>query len=221
MSKIIIIGGIESTYKNAQILHEIGEEICMFYTRGEKSPGWEGVDLIDESKFPFASQVPKTVVQGNINEHTEEMEKIRPDYIWSLGWQQMYRAELLNICPFIGIHESLLPDGAGCVPLAHAICRGFRETGITLFYLDNGVDTGNIIAQLRCTKSPQMFNATEIYQEMMELEEEIIRMYAPLLQRGVAPSIPQDMTKRRCFGKINWDDFPPEVVARARVYPYA
>jgi len=36
MSRIIIIGGIESTYKNAQILYEIGEEICMFYTRGEK-----------------------------------------------------------------------------------------------------------------------------------------------------------------------------------------
>ena len=36
MSRIIVIGGIESTYKNAQTLHEIGEDICMFYTRGDK-----------------------------------------------------------------------------------------------------------------------------------------------------------------------------------------
>jgi len=128
---------------------------------------------------------------------------------------------MFEICPIIGIHEALLPQGAGCVPLAHAICRNFQETGITLFYLDSGIDTGDIIAQLKCTKSPQKFNATEIYQEMMRLEEEIIRMYVPLLRRGVAPSIPQDMTKRSCFGKINWNDFPSEVVSRARVYPYA
>ena len=143
MSRIIVIGGIESTYKNAQTLHEIGEDICMFYTRGDKSPGWEGVDLIDESKFPFASQIPKTIVQGNINEYIEEIEKIRPDYIRSLGWQQIFRRKMFEICPIIGIHEALLPEGAGAVPIANAILRDRPKTGVTLFELDEGMDTGS------------------------------------------------------------------------------
>ena len=53
---------------DAQVLFEQGEEILMFYTRGKNSPGWEGVDLIDESKFSFINQVPKQIIDGNINE---------------------------------------------------------------------------------------------------------------------------------------------------------
>ena len=130
MSRIIIIGGIESTYRNAQLLFELGEEICMFFTRGERSPGWEGVDLIDESRFPFASRVPKTIVQGNINEYAKAMAGMHPDYIWSLGWQQLFKSEILDICPVLGIHESLLPEGAGSVPIANAILHDSWGTGI-------------------------------------------------------------------------------------------
>lgn len=220
MSRIIIIGGIESTYKNAQILYEIGEEICMFYTRGEKSTGWECVDLIDESRFPFVSQVSKTVVQGNINEYIEEMEKIKPDYILSLGWQQIYKKRMFEICPIIGIHESLLPDGAGAVPIANAILHDKPKTGVTLFELDEGMDTGHIIGQFVGKLDPRKVTATELYNEAMVLEEKLIRIFIPLLRENIACRIPQDFTKRTVYGKINWDEWPMEKVKRAKTYPY-
>ncbi len=53
MARVIVIGGIESTFRNAQVLHELGEEIVQFYTRGEHSSGWEGVAMIDAMKYPF------------------------------------------------------------------------------------------------------------------------------------------------------------------------
>ena len=220
MSRIIIIGGIESTYKNAQILHEIGEEICIFYTRGEKSPGWEGVDLIDESRFPFASQVPKTVVQGNINEYTEEMEKIRPDYIWSLGWQQIFTRRMFEVCPIIGIHEALLPEGAGAVPIANAILHDRPITGVTLFELDKGMDTGPIIGQLVGNHDPRIATSSDLYNEAMRLEEKIIKIFVPLLRENIAPRIPQDFTKRTVYEKIKWEEWPEEKVKRAKTYPY-
>ena len=220
MSRIIVIGGIESTYRNAQVLHELGEEIVMFYTRGARSPGWEGVGLIDESQFPFAETVPKTVVQGDINDHVPQMIDLRPDYIWSLGWQQMYRERMLQICPVVGIHEALLPEGAGAVPIANAILRDRPVTGITLFELDRGVDSGPIIAQLRGKLDPRRATATELYQEATELEERIIRMYVPLLREGLAPRIPQDLSRQTVYGKVDWSAWPTDKVARARVYPY-
>lgn len=220
MSRIIIIGGIESTYVNAQILYELGEEICMFYTRGEHSPGWEGVDLIDGKRFPFSSRVPQTIVQNNINDHIEAMRQLQPDYIWSLGWQQVYKKPMFSLCPVIGIHESLLPEGAGAVPIANAILHDRPVTGITLFQLDEGLDTGPIIGQLACRLDPRIETATALYNETMILEEKIINTFVPFLREGIAPRISQDLTRRTVYGKVDWSDWPDEKVARARTYPY-
>ncbi len=220
MSRIVIIGGIESTYINAQLLHELGEEIVLFCTRGEHSPGWEGVDLVNESNFPFINTVPKVTVQGNINDVAPQIRDLKPDYIWSLGWQQMYRQALFDICPIIGIHESLLPEGAGAVPIANAILHDAPRTGITLFELDHGMDTGPIIGQLQGKRDPRTATATELYAEALELEEKIIRAFIPFLREGTAPRIPQSMAHRTVFGKAEWGQWPAEKVNRARTYPY-
>lgn len=221
MARVIVIGGIESTYANAQVLSELGEEIVLFITRGKDSPGWEGVDLIDEAKFPFAKKVPRLVVNSHINEYVPQMREAKPDVIYSLGWQQVYSKELLGICPVIGIHESLLPQGAGAVPIANAILHGFPRTGVSLFWLDGGVDTGPLIGQLQGLLDPRQANATALYQEAMELERDLLRMFVPQINKGTAPSIPQDFSKRTCYTKVDWSDWPDSVVRRARVYPYA
>ncbi len=221
MARLIIIGGIESTYANAQVLHDLGEEIVMFYTRGEESPGWEGVAMIDESLFPFAGRVKKTVVRGNINGHLEKMRALRPDFIFSLGWQQIFRKPLLSICPVIGIHESLLPEGAGAVPVANAILYDRPATGVTLFELDGGMDTGPIIGQLRGRLDPRAADATALYREAMQLEDNLLRMFMPRLADGTAPRIPQDFSKRTAYGKIEWERWPQDKIRRVRVYPYA
>lgn len=225
MARIIVIGGIESTYRNAQVLHELGEEIVMFYTRGEDSPGWEGVAMIDDSQYAFASQVPTTVVNGNINDYVKDMAALNPDFIYSLGWQQVYHQTLLSLCPVVGIHESLLPIGAGPVPLANAILDDLEQTGCTLFWLDNGMDTGSIIGQLVLPNSPKTATATTLYEDAMMVGERLLRMYVPCINEGIAPSIPQDMAKRTTYGKVDFDKLTsPELkerVARARTYPYA
>jgi methionyl-tRNA formyltransferase len=220
MARIIVIGGIESTYYNAQTLHDCGEEIVMFYTRGESSPGWEGVDMVDESNFPFASVVPKTLVNGNIDDHFDAMKSLRPDAIYSLGWQQIYSRRILSLCSIVGIHESLLPEGAGAVPIANAILHGVKKTGCTLFWVDDGVDTGPIIGQLVGLLDPRNENSTRLYEEAMQLGSELLKMYVSHINSGKAPAIPQDMSHRLTYKKINWSDWPDELVRRARVYPY-
>ena len=221
MSQAIVIGGIESTYTNAQVLHDLGEEIVMFYTRGEYSPGWEGVAMVDESRFSFVDHVPKTVVQGHINDHVDQMRELNPDIIYSLGWQQMYGADLLGLCLVVGIHESLLPKGAGAVPIANAILHEYSVTGVTLFELDDGIDTGPIIGQLRGTLDPRQATATDLYNEAMRLEKQILGMFVPHLKAGTAPRISQNVTQRTVYGKIDWAAWPKEAVRRTRVYPYA
>jgi methionyl-tRNA formyltransferase len=221
MARVIVIGGIESTYTNAQVLYDLGEEIIMFFTRGADSLGWEGVDMVDESEFSFAAKVPRTRVDGHIRDHVDDMRALCPDVIYSLGWQQMYSAEMLALCPVVGIHESLLPRGAGAVPIANAVLHDEHVTGVTLFWLDGGADTGNIIGQLKGLLSPLDVDATTLYREAMALSADLLRMYVPHINRGTAPSMPQDMSKRIAYRKIDWSCWPEDKVRRARVYPYA
>jgi methionyl-tRNA formyltransferase len=221
MTRIVVIGGIESTFRNAQVLHDLGEEIVMFYTRGPNSPGWEGVAMIDRSLYPFAAKVPITEVNGNINDHTAEIRSLAPDFMYSLGWQQIYRKGLMEVSPIIGIHESLLPKGAGAVPLANAILHGFEETGCTLFWLDGGMDSGPIIGQLKMRHSPRTATATQLYEEAIEIGEKLLRMHVPYIDAGIAPAIPQDTSSRTEYGKVVWSDWSAERVSRARTYPYA
>jgi methionyl-tRNA formyltransferase len=221
MARVVVIGGIESTFRNAQVLHDLGEDIAMFYTRGPNSPGWEGVAMIDRSLYPFAAKVPITEVNGTINDHAAEIRTLTPDFIYSLGWQQIYREDIMNVCPVVGIHESLLPKGAGAVPLANAILHGFEETGCTLFWLDGGMDSGPIIAQLKMRHSPRTATATQLYSEAMEIGATLLTMYVPHINAGTAPAIPQDKSSRTEYGKVVWSDWEAEKIARARTYPYA
>lgn len=220
MAKIIIIGGIESTFSNAQVLHSLGEDIVMFYTRGPDSPGWEGVEMIHAQQYPFYNKVPVTTVNTNINEYIDEMKALNPDFIYSLGWQQLYSRELLSICPVIGIHESLLPEGAGAVPIANAMLHDKAVTGVTLFWLDNGMDTGDIIAQLQGNLDPRQATATALYQEAIELEKYLLEMMVPHINANRAPHIPQNRQKRTTYGKIDWSRWPTDKVERTRTYPY-
>jgi methionyl-tRNA formyltransferase len=221
MARIVVIGGIESTYVNAELLHDMGEEIVLFTTRGRESPGWQGVDLIDESKFRFSSKVPRIVVHSHINDYIAQIREARPDFIYSLGWQQVYSQEILGICPVVGIHESLLPVGAGAVPIANAILHGLPRTGVSLFWLDGGIDTGPLIGQLQGLLDPRTANATELYREAMDLERDLLKMFVPAINKGTAPRIPQDFAKRTCYPKVDWSRWPDSVVRRTRVYPYA
>lgn len=221
MGRAIVIGGIESTFRNAQVLYDLGEDIVMFYTRGPRSPGWEGVDMIDESRFAFAATAPRTIVNGHINDYIEDMRRLQPDVIYSLGWQQVYGPDLLRLCKIVGIHESLLPEGAGAVPIANAILHDVPITGCTLFWLDAGMDTGPIIGQLRGQHDPRKSTATELYEEAMLLGAELLRMFVPHINSGLAPRIPQDASRRTVYRKVKWEDWPAGKVTRAKVYPYA
>ncbi|MCX6494702.1 MAG: formyltransferase family protein [Actinobacteria bacterium] len=221
MARVVVIGGIESTFRNASVLQELGDEVLALYTRGPSTPGWAGVDPVDESLFQFKNGIRKIIVETNINDCVPDMLLMKPDFIYSFGWQQIYSQELLSVAPVIGIHESLLPRCAGPVPIANAILHGENETGCTLFWVDGGMDTGPIIGQLKNTVSPLISNSTEIYAETMDLGEMLLRMYVPHINSGRAPRIEQNQRSRSVYGLVDWSMWDDDILGRARVYPYA
>lgn len=77
------------------------------------------------------------------------IKELNLDLILVLGWYYMVPKSTRELTKYgaWGIHASLLPKYAGGAPLNWAIINGEKETGVTLFRMDDGVDDGDIIAQ--------------------------------------------------------------------------
>jgi methionyl-tRNA formyltransferase len=84
-----------------------------------------------------APPLPRKVKR--IKEHTEEIAALAPDLVVVVGFSQIIPKTLLEIPP-LGVGRW------GCSPIIWAIVDGHEETGVTMFYMDGGIDTGDVIA---------------------------------------------------------------------------
>ena len=86
-----------------------------------------------------------------------ELRKLAPDVIVVAAFGQILPPEVLAIPPHgcLNVHASLLPRYRGAAPIAAAILAGEEQTGVTLMLMDEGMDTGPILAQARCKIEPQ------------------------------------------------------------------
>lgn len=77
----------------------------------------------------------------------EEIKKYNPDLIVTCAYGQIVPKAVLEVPPLgcINVHASLLPKYRGGAPIHHAIINGEEKTGITIMYMDEGMDTGDII----------------------------------------------------------------------------
>jgi methionyl-tRNA formyltransferase len=120
---------------------------------------------------------------------------------------------------FINLHFSMLPKLRGAAPAQRAIIDGFTETGITVFKLDAGMDTGPIYLQ---TKYPIKPNTTsgELLTELALLGPSAIAQTISAIESGIKP-VPQDHALATSASKlvkaeaqIDWSETAENVVNR-------
>jgi methionyl-tRNA formyltransferase len=86
-----------------------------------------------------------------------ELRELTPDMIVVAAFGQILPPEVLAIPPHgcLNVHASLLPRYRGAAPIVAAILAGEEQTGVTLMLMDEGMDTGPILARARCEIEPQ------------------------------------------------------------------
>jgi len=89
------------------------------------------------------------------------------------------------------LHGSLLPAYRGAAPIHHAVLNGDTETGVTTFFLEPAVDTGDIILQKRMPIGPNETTGA-VHDRMMHLGAEAVVETVELIDAGTAPRIPQN-----------------------------
>lgn len=116
----------------------------------------------------------------NINDQEvlSALKELQIDWLFIIGWSQIAKKDVLETPTHgcIGMHPTLLPVGRGRAAIPWAIIKGLDETGVTMFKLDEGVDTGDIVGQ-GVIKLDQNTTATELYQKVDDMHIALIAKY--------------------------------------------
>jgi methionyl-tRNA formyltransferase len=152
------------------------------------------------------------------------------DWLFIIGWSQIAGQAVLDAPKkgVLGIHPTLLPEGRGRAPIPWAILKGLKQTGVTLFKLDSGVDTGEILAQEILPLAPDE-TATTLYSRVSEAHKAIIGNIWQSLVDDTLELRKQDESKVTIWetrtpedGRITSDMTVAEVdrLVRATTHPY-
>ena len=152
------------------------------------------------------------------------------DWLFIIGWSQIAGKEVLAAPKqgIIGMHPTLLPFGRGRAAIPWAILKGLPETGVTMFKMDEGVDTGDIIAQGRIPLH-EGITATQLYQLVDQMHVSLMAQCWKELAEGTVTLRPQDESKATIWpgrkpedGEITSDMTMQEAdrMVRAVTHPY-
>src|SRR6266550_2064263 len=151
----------------------------------------------------------------------EEIRALKPDVIVVMAYGQILPRDVLEIpvMACLNLHASLLPRWRGAAPIQAAIAAGDRETGITVMYMDEGLDTGDILLQRTVDILPNDTGGS-LHDRLAQIAPEILLESLVLLAKGIAPRIPQDNSLttyapklKREDGRIDWSE-PAEMIER-------
>ncbi|GHU47954.1 methionyl-tRNA formyltransferase [Clostridia bacterium] len=151
---------------------------------------------------------PRSLRKGEDAEPALELLKAAaPDLIVVAAYGQILPAGVLAV-PRLGcvnIHASLLPKYRGASPMNACIRAGDRETGVTLMYMAEGLDTGDMIASCKVAVGGGT-NAGELSAVLSVAGANLLRETLPAIENGTAPRIPQDDRKATYAGLIKKED---------------
>jgi methionyl-tRNA formyltransferase len=153
-----------------------------------------------------------------------QMKYLKPDLIVVAAYGQILTKEVLNLPKYgcLNIHASLLPKYRGASPIHAAVAAGEKQSGITIMWMDEGLDTGDVLLQEAVTLRRRE-TAESLHERLAKLGADALLKSIPLVETGNAPRIKQDKTKatltkklRKEDGHIKWDRPQREIEAHIR-----
>ncbi|CUU01575.1 methionyl-tRNA formyltransferase [Candidatus Kryptobacter tengchongensis] len=211
--KIVFMGTPEFAIPSLEILLKNNYKIPLVVTAPDEPKG-RGYKLTPPPVKIFAIENGLRVIQPeNLKDERfiEEIKNVSPDLIVVVAFRILPR-EVFTIPPLgtVNVHASLLPRYRGAAPINWAIINGETETGVTTFFINEKVDTGDVILQKKIPIDPDE-TAGDLYDKLAKLGAEVLLETVKLIETGSVQTFPQDnslatpapkITKEMC--QINW-----------------
>ena len=213
--RILFMGTPDFAKASLEAVYNAGHEIIGVVTNPDKPKG-RGMKMIFSPVKEFALEKNIHIYQPlkvkNNLEFVEEMKFLNPDVICVVAYGKILPKEILEIPKLgcINVHGSLLPKYRGAAPIQWAVLNGDKTTGITTMYMDEGMDTGDVILK-REVKIGEDETTGELWDRLSKMGGELLVETLNQIEEGTAPRIKQ---KGNCsiapmlnkeMAKIDWE----------------
>ncbi len=189
-------------------------DVIAVFTQPDRPRG-RGQKLAPSPVKTFSEKAHLSVYQPpkiKTDEAESLLERLQPDFIAVVAFGQILSKRILR-APRLGcinVHASLLPRYRGAAPLHWAILNGEKESGVTTMFMDEGLDTGDMILK-RSVKITDDMNTGELHDILMKSGAELLLQTAELIANGKAPREKQDDAQasyapllKKNVEKIDW-----------------
>lgn len=189
-------------------------------------PANRGKNILPPPVKIFAEKYQIPVFQTEkISKDLNLIDKIKesnPDYLITCAYGQILNQEVLNICPVLNVHASLLPKYRGAAPINWAILNGETETGITIMKTELGLDSGPILISKKCSIEENE-TSEELTKKLSKLGAETLINGLTLLRESKGVFVEQNHTLatkapmlKKELGHIDWSKKSGEIHNKVR-----
>lgn len=215
MTKIVFMGTPDFSVPVLQRILQDGYEVIAVVTQPDRPVGRKRVLTpppvkVEALKHNIPVYQPEKI---RVREELDQILALNPDLIVTAAFGQILPKELLE-APKLGcinVHASLLPELRGGAPIHYAILEGKKETGITIMYMAEKLDAGDILTQV-AVEITEEDNVGTLHDKLSAAGCELLSETLPKLINGELTGIPQDDSKatfasniKREQEKIDWN----------------
>lgn len=203
-----------------------GVELCAAVTQPDRAAG-RGLKTKISAVKEFALAAGLAVMQPakiRAPEAVAAIAALRPDLLVVMAYGQILPQTLLDV-PALGalnLHASLLPRHRGAAPVHAAVLAGDEESGITVMWMDAGLDTGDVLLRVSCPLEPGE-TAGSLHEKLANLAPGALADAVALISGGCTPREKQDESRAtyapkldRSFGVLDWTASAAEIGRRVR-----
>lgn len=221
--RIVFMGTPEFSVPCLKMLKDKGYDIIAVVTQPDKPVG-------RKQSIPVFPPVKEAALQLGITnilqpekvrtrEFIDCMKEMAPDLIVTIAYGKILPKDILEIpsngC--INVHGSLLPKYRGAAPIQWAIINGDNVSGVTTMYMDEGMDTGDMLLKREVEITPDM-TYRELYEKLETLSAQVLENTLVELEKGNLVRIPQNNSKavsvptmKKEMGLIDWTKSPWQI----------
>ena len=213
---IVFMGTPDFARASLEKLFDEGHNILGVFTNEDKPKG-RGMKLTISPVKEFAISKDIPVYQPKtLKKNTEMIETIKmlkPDVICVVAYGKILPKEILEIPKYgcINVHASLLPKYRGAAPIQWAVINGEKTTGVTTMYMNEGMDTGDMILKQE-VEIGEDETTGELWERLEKIGAELLVKTLREIELGIAPRMKQgnDFTLApmldKKMSKIEWNN---------------
>ncbi len=226
MTKIIFMGTPQFSVPILGQLIEDGYDVLAVVTQPDRPVGRKKVMTPPPIKeAAIAHNLPVLQPEKLLrSDELQQMINLKPDLIVTAAYGQLLPNELLEAPKYgcINVHASLLPELRGGAPIHYSLLQGKKETGITIMYMAEKLDAGDIISQ-SAVPIEEADHTGILHDKLSEVGAVLLSETIPAILSGTSSRTPQDESKatfapniRRADEKIDWNRSGEELYNQVR-----